>query len=59
MALTQRHHWVVAKIVSAFEPDIDNIKVRAGAARKNPRAPRPPPPRPPVAAARRGSGGAT
>ncbi|KAH8056488.1 dynein light chain binding protein [Aureococcus anophagefferens] len=28
MALTQRHHWVVAKIVSAFEPDIDNIKVQ-------------------------------
>ena len=27
MALTQRHHWLIAKIVSAFEPDIDNIKV--------------------------------
>ncbi|KAJ1453032.1 dynein heavy chain, N-terminal region 1-domain-containing protein [Pelagophyceae sp. CCMP2097] len=28
MALTQRHHWVIGKIVDAFAPDVDNIKVQ-------------------------------
>ena len=28
MALSQRHHWVISKIVSAFEPEVDNVKVQ-------------------------------
>ena len=28
MSLTPRHHWVISKIVAAFEPDLESMKVQ-------------------------------